>query len=354
MKARFFVAAGVALLAASRPVAAQQSCQQSNGDPNTQQGARQNATADLCRQAQDVFNLMAPQLGVLLTGGNATLGQGGTLGGLGHFSLGLRANVVDGDLPEISEFPAPRTDRNPSAQTLRTSNQPLPLPTVDAAIGLFRGIPLGLTNVGGVDLLVSATYVPKLEEDQVAIEPESNLKFGFGARVGVLQESLVIPGISFTYLKRDLPKTTISASDEDFEFTIGDASVETTAWRIVANKNLFILGIAAGYGQDKYEQSMMLSGTARDVEVPTGVPGVSVSEDVSFSLQSPFVQSLTRTNMFLDVSLNLPLVKLVGEVGQVSGGDVVTLNNSFASDDNQPYEVTKTRRYASVGLRLAF
>ena len=32
---------------------------------------------------------------------------------------------------------------------------------MDAAIGLFKGLPLGVTNVGGVDLLLSASYVPK-------------------------------------------------------------------------------------------------------------------------------------------------------------------------------------------------
>ena len=57
--------------------------------------------------ALDVFDLMAPQLGLALTGGNATLGQGGTLGGPGHFSIGLRANVFSGDLPEVTDFPTP-------------------------------------------------------------------------------------------------------------------------------------------------------------------------------------------------------------------------------------------------------
>lgn len=350
MKARFFVAAGVALLAAQPAAAQANSCPTPNGNPATVEGARANAAADVCRQVVDVFQLLAPQLGGLITGGNATLGQGGSLGGLGHFSLGLRVNAIDGDIPDIDNFPTPRTGTSQPAQTLRTENQPLPLPTVDAAIGLFKGIPLGLTNVGGIDLLVSATYVPKLEEDAVAIEPESNLKFGFGARVSLLQESIVIPGVSFTYLKRDLPTTTIrggSASD-DIDFSITDLDVKTTAWRVVANKNLLFLGLAAGYGQDKYDQSTTVSGNVRNISV-TPFPG---TYNATFG-PTAVAQELTRTNMFLDVSLNLPLFKLIGEVGQISGGDAATFN-SFASDDNQAYEVTKTRRYASVGLRLAF
>lgn len=351
MNARLLAVAGFALCAASQSLAAQ--CPQSTGDPNTASGARQNATADVCGQGQDVFNLMAPQLGVLLTGGNATLGQGGTLGGIGHFSIGVRANAVNGDVPEIGQFPAPRTSANQQPQTLRTSRQALPLPAVDAAIGIFRGIPLGLTNVGGVDLLVSATYLPTYEDENLTVTPESNLKIGFGARVGLLQESLLVPGVSVTYLKRDLPTTSIVATDQDFTFAINDASVETSAWRIVANKNLFLFGLALGYGQDRYDQSMTISGEARNIQVPTGVGGVTLRENATLDA-TPFSQSLTRSNMFADVSINLFLAKLVAEVGRVTGGDRVTLNNQFAGDDDRPYDVTKARTYGSVGLRIGF
>src|SRR5215470_15776475 len=56
---------------------------------------------DACQQAYDVYQLLAPQLGLALTGGNATAGQGGVLGGLGHFSVGVRGNVFNGKLPQV-------------------------------------------------------------------------------------------------------------------------------------------------------------------------------------------------------------------------------------------------------------
>ena len=59
------------------------------------------ASQDACQKAIDLFKYMAPQLGTSITGGNATLGQGGSLGGLGHFSVGLRVNAVQGSLPQI-------------------------------------------------------------------------------------------------------------------------------------------------------------------------------------------------------------------------------------------------------------
>src|SRR5919204_6253244 len=47
---------------------------------------QQRATQDACQQSIDLFKYMVPQLGIAITGGNATLGQGGALGGLGHFT----------------------------------------------------------------------------------------------------------------------------------------------------------------------------------------------------------------------------------------------------------------------------
>src|SRR5665213_4527049 len=59
---------------------------------------------DACQQAYDVYQFMAPQLGLALAGGNATIGQGSVLGGLGHFSVGVRGNVFNGKLPQVDQF----------------------------------------------------------------------------------------------------------------------------------------------------------------------------------------------------------------------------------------------------------
>src|SRR5918998_4412223 len=127
MRARLFMAAGLSLIAL-RSVDAQ--C---TGTPTSATQATEGAR----QQAQDVFQYMAPQLGLALAGGNATLGQGSTLGGLGHFSVGVRVNAVRGSLPEMvtpSAFGAQST-------AYETKDQIIGLPTADLAIGLFKGIP---------------------------------------------------------------------------------------------------------------------------------------------------------------------------------------------------------------------
>jgi hypothetical protein len=298
---------------------------------------------DVCTQAFDVYQFMAPQLGLALAGGNATIGQGGTLGGFGHASVGLRANFFSGLLPDVAQFPESNTGA--VQRELPTKNQFLGLPTADAAVGIFKGFPLGLTNVGGIDLLVSLSYVPTIDgsgSDNVSVTPAGNWQFGYGARVGLLQESIVSPGVSFTYLKRNLPKTSIVGVSGADSLRVLNASVETTAWRLVASKNLIAFSIAGGVGQDKYDQSADIEGVTHIT-----VGGIPITGRASVPA-SATEQTLTRTNFFFDLSLNLPMFKLVGEVGSVTGGTVNTYN-SFSGGPADRSQV-----YGSAGIRLAW
>lgn len=296
------------------------------------------AAQDACQQAYDVYQFMSPQLGLALAGGNATAGQGGVLGGLGHFSLGVRGNVFSGKLPRVDQF----TQSTDGAQQreLPVKNQVLGLPTADAAIGLFKGIPLAVTNVGGIDALVSASYVPTIDGDDFSITPENNWQFGWGARVGLLSESIVVPAVSVTWIERDLPTTQMQGSSSGATLRIDNFKVKTEAWRVVVSKNLIMFGIAAGVGQDRYKQSAKISAIVQNATF-CGVGGCP----------SPVLdatQDLTRTNAFVDLSLNLPFFKVVLEGGQASGGDVDTYN-SFAGT-----RADRSQVYGSLGLRLTY
>jgi hypothetical protein len=286
---------------------------------------------DACTQAFDVYQFMAPQLGLALAGGNATIGQGGTLGGIGHLSVG------------VGQFTPSTTGA--VQRELPTKSQIVGLPTADAALGIFKGFPLGLTNVGGIDLLGSASYVPKISgsgSDNVSVTPDKSWQFGYGARIGLLQESIISPGVSVTFLKRDLPQTSIIGTIGSDSLRVLNATVKTTAWRVVASKSLIAFGIAAGIGRDKYDQSADIEGV-----VHTTVLGIPVTGRTSVPA-SVTDQSLTRTNFFLDLSLNLPAFKIVGEIGSVNGGTVNTYN-SFAGGS-----ADRSLVYGSLGLRLSW
>ena len=335
MRLRSFLITACALFAASTARAQANSC-----PPGSVNGLgipdRDRATQDACQMAVDVFQFIGPQLGLSLVGGNATLGQGGALGGLGHFTVELRANAIAGDLPQIQNFPTPTTNGRQSRQ-LPTKKQFVGLPTVDAAIGVFQGIPLGLTNVGGVDVLVDASYVPTVSGNSVDVKPNQNLQLGFGVRVGILQESLLVPGVAVSYLRRDLPTTTVTGSSSGMSVTIQDAKVNTNAWRLTASKSLVLFSLAAGIGRDSYDQAALAQGT-----VQTSPIGSQQSQQIKLS------QTMTRTNYFLDASLNMLLAKIVAEIGQASGGSVTTYN-SFSGG-----AADKSRLYGSLGVRIGF
>jgi hypothetical protein len=297
------------------------------------------ASQDACQKAIDLFQYMAPQLGAAITGGNATLGQAGSLGGLGHFSAGFRVNAVQGTLPQVQNVTPSVNGATSSAYDTKT--QILPMPTAELAIGIFKGLPLAITNVGGVDLLVSASYLPEFNNSNVSVKvPNGSLKFGYGARVGILQESLLVPGISVSYLHRELPTVNIAANSNSDSLYVNNLSLKSNAWRVVASKSLILFGLAAGFGQDKYDASTDIGAHVAARTVPP-TPAANAGP-VSLS------QNLTRTNIFADLSMNLLLFKLTGEIGQVSGGTINTYNTFNGK------QAADSRIYGSVGARFGF
>jgi hypothetical protein len=338
MKARLFVFVAAAMAATSlgaQGIDTQRCPAGSTGVGGIPDQTR--ASQDACQKAIDLFQYMAPQLGTSITGGNATLGQGGNLGGLGHFSLGFRVNAVQGSLPQIQNV-TPSVTGATSTQ-FDTKTQLIPMPTADLAIGIFKGLPLAITNVGGIDLLVSAAYLPEFNNSGISVKvPDGSLKLGYGARVGILQESLLVPGVSVSYLKRDLPTVDIAANSGNDSLLTKNLSLKTTAWRVTASKSLLLFGLAAGFGQDKYESSADISAhvAARALSPDARAGPVSLS------------QNLTRTNVFADLSMNLLILKLTGEIGQVSGGTINTYN-TFSGK-----QAADSRIYGSVGARFGF
>jgi hypothetical protein len=292
-----------------------------------------------CQLSVDLFHYMNPQLGMLIAGGNATLGQGGVLGGLGKFAITLRANATQ-------EFAVPQLEDVDASGTVaqnhyETKDQIGGFPVADAAIGLWAGIPLGITKVGGIDALVNVFYVPTsllgaLDGDQLSVAmPDGGMRLGYGVRVGVVKETAMLPGVSVTYLQRNLPKVSFVAETDGAgtpdTVSVDGLEVRTTAWRLVAGKKLGPIAVAVGYGQDSYRTSATL--------------GWAVHQLGGSSGELAMKQTVTRDNMFADLSLNLFLFRLVGEVGRVSGGSISTYNTFDSAPD-------KARTYGALGIRI--
>ncbi len=330
MKARFVAAAVLGLTV--------------TGTAGAQCSSAPVAARQACYASQDLINYMTPQLATAIAGGSSTLGQSGALGGLPHFALSVRGTgVLNGAFPEIGDEPF-RTDGQPQAYT--TKSQIVPGVGVDASLGVWKGLNLGATRVGAVDVIVSALYVPDVEGDggDFSIKAtDGNLKLGYGVRVGILDESIVTPGVHISYLKRDLPTVSLSGSSGDGgaggigegSFSLNDFSVKTSAIRLVAAKSFLIFGLQAGIGQDRYESSAGIVAT-----VNSGIGNQTATGSAAMTM--------TRTNMFVGATVNFFAFKVVAEAGQVSGGSLPASFNSF----DKP--ASDSRTYLSGGLRIAF
>lgn len=146
---RLGVAAALLVLAST--------AQAQGGTAEAQCTAAAQPTRDACQKAVDIFKYLAPQLGTTIAGGNSIMGSGGVLGGLPHFTVGLRATLISGSMPQFTTANAPNPSATaPVASAYTTKMSPIAFPAVDGAIGIFGGLPLGLTKVGGIDLLVNA------------------------------------------------------------------------------------------------------------------------------------------------------------------------------------------------------
>ena len=328
MHKRILTAAMLALVPAI--VTAQTPC------ANTVPTSQSQATANTRQQAADLFQFLAPQIGQAVAGGSATLGQNSTLGGLGHFSLGAHATAVAGSVPDVTNFPVCYSNAQNSVP-LPTNKSAVPMVGADAAIGIFGGLPLALTNVGGLDLLVSAQYVPARTFSNVSVTtPDGSLQLGYGARIGLLSESFIVPGVSFSYIKRDMPKVNVAANRANDSLGISGMKLKSSSWRIAASKSLILVNIGAGVGQDKFDSQVdSISAVASTTGFVNARGGLG-----------PQVQSLTRTNYFANLSFSLLVAKLTAEVGQSTGGTVTTFNSFTGA---QP---TGARTYGSLGLRF--
>ena len=308
---------------------------------------------DACQKSVDMFALVAPQLGPAVAGGNALLGSGGALGRPGQFSVGARANVVRARLPQLAGVSV--STGGARAADFGVTRTTAVLPTADAALGLLAGVDVGPVRVGALDALGSVTYVPDYDNPDVSVRARgTRFRFGYGARLGVLQETAVLPGIGLTYLRRDLPRTDVrglvaissGAGGAPRDDTLGasDLRTRTHAWRVVASKSVALLTLSAGGGQDRYDSRARVAAAINET-LP--VLGPVRLRGEAFALR----QRITRTNVFGDLSLTLPRVVVTGEVGRASGGRAARTFNGFAGQHDPARDAVT---YYAAGLRLRF
>lgn len=290
---------------------------------STAQNARQS-----CDAAVDLTRAYHPIAGLLISGGNAVLGSGSSMGGLGRFAFTLRANAAHVVIPNLA------VDAN---NNVAQSDRILaPAPLLEGAIGLFRGLPGGMLSL---DALAAAQLIPneKLVSD-IRVDPGApkigpiSLGIGFGARVGLLAERHGLPGISVSIMRRSIPEVgfgNLAAGDD----LAADVKLRATNLRVVATKRVAVLTLSAGAGWNKYSGGA----AASFIDPVTSLPqSITVNFDQS------------RTLVFADAGLDLKLLKIVGEIGHQSGKDQQLITRFQGFDD------TRGTTFYSAGLRFGF
>ncbi len=294
---------------------------------------------DACVKTSDVFSFLAPQVGVALSGGNVMLGEGGTLGGWGKRSAVLRITAVDGRVPAND---ITLSTSGPQSSNFGAERAPVPVPSLDVAIGVFRGVPVGLTNVGGVDLIVGVTAIPSVSRDRFAVDRDGGgIAATFGVRVGILQESALVPGVGLSVMRRRLPTTSISYYAGNDTLRVMGNKFSTTSIRLAANKRFGLFAIGGGIGEDRLSARSSVEAILN--ESVQGVPARAVAT------LSDLRDDTKRGTAFLNASVGLAMAQLVLEVGQSRAGDIRETLNTFGDRRaNEAY------RYGSIGFGIRF
>jgi hypothetical protein len=283
----------------------------------------------VCAAAVDGTRAFHPVFGMLVSGGNPTIGSAATLGGLGHASLTVRANAVNLVLPDLAYSGGSTTV--PAGEKLF-----LPAPLVEGALGIYGGMGRGLL---AVDLLGSAQILPTDQIDNVTVDSEARrigtvaLGIGYGARVGLLRGLGPLPDLSVSVMRRDIPQITYGDVPGGDRFSYG-VDLHATNIRVVASKQVAVLDLAAGLGWDKY----------------TGDAIIQFRDPITSAIQPdiPVELSNSRVLGFLNAGLSLSKVRLTGEVGYQGGKD------QELSTDFEDFDTTKGKFFAGLGLRLSF
>jgi hypothetical protein len=283
--------------------------------------------ARVCTAAVDGTRAFAPTLGLLESGGNAVLGTANTLGGPGHFSLTARVNAVHVVLPKVSYDGS--TSTVPAGE-----DRFAPGPVAEGALGVYGGLPSGALSV---DVLASAQLLPTTQFEGLGVDRDARrigtvaLGLGYGARLGVLRETGPLPAISVSVMRRDIPTLTygdVDAGDE-FQYSV---ELHATNFRLVASKQLAVLGVAAGLGWDKY---------TGDALIQVRNPGIA-----GLATEVPLDLDTSRALAFLDAGLDLSALRLIAEVGYQAGKD------QHLSTQFEKLDTSKGKFFAGFGLRL--
>ena len=210
--------------------------------------------------------------GAEIPGEGSTLGR--RLGGMPRIAAWARGGVQQFGVPDPG-------DPNGSVEASSLT------PHVQAGLGfgVFDGFRL-LPTVGGflsVDVMGHASFL--FLSDASGFEGRVDV-LTFGARLGILQESFTLPGVSVSVARRLSGDVRMgdSGSGDPVELMLDPA---VTSVRVTASKDLFAFGVLAGLGWDDFSSDVSLL-------VSDGLAGVVASSGALDGRRRVYFGSVTK------------------------------------------------------------
>lgn len=316
----------------------------------------------LCGQVANALSNVQPSIGIAFSGGAHTLGTYTTIGRrLGLFpriSATARVNVAMADVPDVFGGFAPSVTDGGQVSAMPTAGLPMASLQGDVVVGLFNGLSFGpmIGGVGSVDLLGSVAFIPAVQEVQDVIGLEEDIiNIGVGARVGVLKQGLVMPGVSVSAMYRTMGEVTFGDLNTPDPAAFS-SNLSVMSLRAGVSKGILMFDLAAGAGYDIYTSDASFNWSL-DYDCTAATCGTAQTitlqpaQAVSGELQT------AAWNVHGNVGLNILLLNVVAEVGYQKTTDVLSAEDlegaTIPSDQEFTTEALEGGRFfASFGLRL--
>lgn len=323
----------------------------------TEQFGSNSSLQSRCAAVAQAVDAAQPQLGILMAGGNPTLGTASTggvrLGLLPRVSAGVRLNVVLARLPDIRE-------ENSSGDEVGLEEFSFPAPAVggNLSVGVFPGISLApmVGGFGAIDLLGSATILPVSLAGVEGLE-KNPISWGAGARVGLLRESFITPGVSVSVMYRQMgdlkfgdvcegeetpfpgePNGRVCSTNEG-DFGEIEFGLSNVSGRLAVSKRLLGFGLTAGAGYDRFNTEGNIAFR--------GPPPLGFAPQPIYRLDDVAVDN-DRWSAFLNGSFTLLVGSVVAEAGWMQGQEPIS--GFPARSDFDPRHGTF---FGSLGARLS-
>jgi hypothetical protein len=255
----------------------------------------------LCHDLVASVQLLQPELGMVLAGGNPVLGTASPLGTkfrfIPRFNFGGRINIVWAEIPDLLDYPEDIAD------PVGRRSFSVPAAQLDLSVGVYDGLRLG-TTLGGlasVELLGSLGAVMLPDGDGFRGNATG---VGLGARVGILRESFTAPGISLSgmYKWHGRVEYGDTARGDAGSFTI---DMKALSLRAGLSKSFVALGFALTLAYDSYWSNVGFVVNPPPAGPPLALPGEGETADLHTE----------RWSAFVDVSYIVLYFNIVAEVG---------------------------------------